>query len=93
MGDLWRLEEAYYDRMYDSYWGEDEADDDWKAGLEEYLEESAEAEAAEEAEEYADYEDFATTAERDAWVQDKHQRLYEEKLADEDWRYEKSRRW
>lgn len=92
MADLWKLEEAHYDRMYESYWGED-ADDEWKIGLEEYLEETAEAEAADEAEEYADYEDFESEEARDKWVYAEYQRLYEEKLADEDWRYEKSRRW
>lgn len=92
MADLWRLEEAHYDRMCESYWGEDE-DDEWKIGLEEHLEETAEAEATAEAEEYAEYEAFETDEEYSQWVHAEYLRLYEEKLADEDWRYEKSLRW
>lgn len=92
MFDLLKLEEAHYDRMYESYWGEDE-DDTWDYGLDEYLEETAEAEAEVEAEEYADYEDFDSDAERSKWVHAEYLRLYEQKLADEDWRHEKSLRW
>lgn len=92
MFDLLKLEEAHYDRMCESYWGE-YADDEWKIGLEEYLEETAEAEAADEAEEYADYEDFETAEARGKWVHAKYVRLYERKMADEDWRHEKSLSW
>lgn len=94
MFDLLKLEEAHFDRMYEAYWGEGKgADDEWRIGLEEYLEETAEAEATAEAEEYADYEDFETAEGRDKWVHVEYVRLYEQKMADEDWRYEKSLSW
>lgn len=90
MGSLIKLVEAHYDRIYDSYWGED---DSWDFDLDERLEEVAEAEAADEAEENADYEDFSTAEERDKWIHAEYLRLYEAKLVDEDWRHEKSLRW